>query len=304
MINLEQDKLVSKILKKGSKTITPITPYELLIKTISETEKNTNEREIYFLILYYGLSVEGVTLEKIGESREQKLTRERVRQIIYNTLSKLKKINPDINNFGLSCFDKALGENKYISFVNLTKNENFKEFAKSGKGLVSFLNDCNVKQVAYRKKIYFYKQEENRNDIIKLIQTENKISRRASTLANMNKKAKTVTYVPKDIKEFLQKESKVKKLNLNCLYENIMEDFISVSPFYEDNYSFTKTKSWKARKGKAEWAQIGIYMDKKVFNNIKNTIKKIEEKNPNISLMGFICQGFMWYKEKMNKDKL
>lgn len=293
MIMIEQDKLLAKIIKKTEK-LTEQNPYNEILKTIKETINQNNKREMYFVCLYYGILEEANTLEQIGETREPKLTRERVRQIIASGTSKLLLKNDNFFKIGEATFKKELGDNNYISCEDLYRREPFKGFLKNQKGLTSYLNDCGIRQVAYRKKIYFYPNTITREAAIKEIQQKNKQSRRAETVANMVKKAKTVTYVPKEVKDFLHIEAKHKKINLNNLYENIMIEFMDASPYIHEEYKFSKTKSWKARKGKAEWNQIGIYMNKEVFNKIKSTLKTMLAQNKNVSLMGFICQGFVW----------
>ena len=106
----------------------------------------------------------------------------------------------------------------------------------------------------------------------------------------MSQKAKTVTYVPNEVRDHLLSYSEKKNINLNPLYETIINQFIDGRPFEKDSYKFSKTKSWKARKGKAQWQQVGIYIDKDIFNNVKKSVSHIKKDlRKNVSMMSFIC---------------
>lgn len=320
---------LEKILKKGKRITVPNTILESLQKiiyeqyskkndtTLNEIKKlssnnvkdhndkfpNKNVRDIYFLTLYYGLQGEALTLDSIGKLSSPNLTRERVRQIIDDIIDNLKSHDNTTNlsnpyNETIFLFDKHLNEKTFISFDSLIQIEKFKGFEKNIKGLISFLNDCNIKQISYRKNYYFYNSTLNidKKTIIADIQKENKHIRRNETLNKMSSKSKTVTYVPNDVRDFLLKYSHYKQLNLNYLYENILTKFIDNKPYKNHEFEFTKTQSWKARKGKAEWKQIGIYIDKEIFQEVINEITYIKEKQfKNVSLMSFISQAFTWY---------
>lgn len=270
--------------------------YNLSVKVLAELKDVCSEREISFLMMYYGIESKAHTLEKIGEQQNPKLTRERVRQIISIAIRKIDPEYFDIVKDGyLSIKKEQIG----VDALSITKNELFKGFSKNIKGLSAILNDCGIKQVAYRKKVYYYSHNDSRTNVVKFIQKINKEERRKKTLANMSKKAKTVTYVPTDVKDWLKKIARTEKINLNPLYEKIINNFISKSPYTFDEFNFAKTKSWKARKGKAEWSQVGIYIDRNLFEEIKVEIQKISDKaKKNVSLMGFISQAFVWYKEQ------
>ncbi len=297
-----------KIIKKGKKLEQPNNVSDYLTKYFSDVYNDNISRELYFVGLYYGLVSDAMTLENIGKSQSQPLTRERVRQIIDAVLNKIK--NQPLKGYE-SPFDKSkeifnliLEKNSFIRLEELIKNEFFSSFKKNVKGLIAFLNDCGVRQIAYRKKYYFYPETLVRKDIVQLIQKENKTLRREKTLENMTQKSKTVTYVPDEVRSHLLKYAETNKIHLNPLYEKILTSYIQAKPFESADYVFSRTKSWKARKGKAQWQQIGIYIDKSIFSLIKSNVINIKKDlKKNVSLMSFICQAFVWHYEQ-NSSKI
>ncbi len=295
---------LNKILKKGKKVVVSAETGLLdeLYYHIAAKYKETNARELYFLCLYYGIQTKSLTLEAIGKSQEQPLTRERVRQIINAGIKGLKidkenlykKVGEIVSTKIRSC------ESSFIRMDDLVNDEYFSDFKNNTKGLIAFLNDCGIKQISYRKKYYLYLNSVDRERIILEIQKENKTIRRDKTVEKMQTKAKTVTYVPSAVRHHLIAFSNNNDINLNTLYEEILNTFISDSPFMKDNgFVFEKTKSWRARKGKAQWEQIGIYIDKDIFEKVRSTLKVMKkELNKNISIMSFICRSFVWHYEK------
>jgi len=301
--------IVSKINKKIKTTTNFKSNFIYLLNVFNDEyhkpENKKLSREFLFVAKYYGLMTPSLTLEAIGKSETPNITRERVRQIINHIVnSKLKPHKERLYNSTLELFANILKDKKFIRFEYLILHEEFSDYSKNPKGLIAFFNDCGIKQIAYRKKYYFYIEQlkerpQHRKDIIHLIQKENKVLRRDDTLKKMSHKSKTITYVPDNIRELLLQESEIKKINLTILYENIILDFIEKEPFSKLSYQFEKTQSWKARKGKADWQQIGIYINKDIFNKIKSCVidwSKITSKN--VSIMSFICQAFIWYYSK------
>lgn len=296
--------MLQKIIKKGKKITSPETLIESLYKQISDIYREKNARELHFLTLYYGFQNKAMTLEAIGASQETPLTRERVRQIIDTILVSLKKSQYEYDNpynKAASIFDTILGENKFLRLEQLLDNELFVGFKKNVKGLIAFCNDCDIRQIAYRKNYYFYPKRYERKMVINAIQQENKTLRRESTLEKMSLKAKTVTYVPDEVREHLLTYAHKKQTNLNPLYESILIDFMKQQPYFKPDFIFSRTKSWKARKGKAKWQQIGIYIDRNIFDDIGRDVKKVKQDlGKTVSLMSFICQAFVWHYEKHN----
>ena len=263
---------------------------------------SSNARSFKYMISYYGLNGSpALTLEGIGEKlSENKLTRERVRQIIDNGLRQLLKAE-DINKI-LTPYKDIQNNFKTIinkTNLNFTKLNDFEDLISLGgislnkdkRGVIAFLNDAGIKQVVYRGEHYIYPENVKRNSAIINIQSVNKKQRRSETLKKMEDMAKTVTYVPVNVKEKLHKMAQKKKIHLNRMYENIIIDFIDQKPFNESS-DFVKTQSWKARRGKADWSQIGIYIDKSIYEKAQELAKKI--KPTKISNMAFICQAFIW----------
>jgi hypothetical protein len=302
---MTQYSALNKIVKKGRTIESPKNLGEYLIKYFSDVHSDNISRELYFVGLYYGLVAEAMTLENIGKAQPQQLTRERVRQIIDSVLNKVKEhpikgyTDPFIKTQEM--FAIVLAKNSFIRIEDLLKNDYFAPFKKNVKGLISFLNDCGIRQIAYRKKYYFYPETYVRKDIVQSIQKENKTLRREKTIENMTHKAKTVTYVPDEVRTHLLNYSQKHKLNLNPLYETILTKYMEKKPYEAADYVFSRTKSWKARKGKAKWQQIGIYIDKDIFSLIKTNVASIKKDlKKNVSLMSFICQAFVWHYEQNN----
>jgi hypothetical protein len=298
---------LQKIIKKGRRIDSPQNLLDSLFRQIADSYHESISRELHFLTLYYGLQGKSLTLESIGKEQEHPLTRERVRQIIDSVLTPLKQHlsdkyeNPYIKSVTL--FNEILGtERLFLRLDELVSHSFFSDFKKNTKGLIAFLNDCGVRQIAYRKSYYFYPSTLDRKEVIAQIQKENKIIRREKTLEKMSLKAKTVTYVPDEVREHLLKFAEKHDSNLNPLYENILTDFMKKKPYMKEDYVFSRTKSWKARKGKAQWQQIGIYIERDIFEQIKEDVKAIKnELHKNVSLMSFICQAFVWHYETKHK---
>lgn len=290
---------LQKIIKKGKKIETTDNLFDALLKEIALKSNSKNLRELHFLTSYYGLQGKALTLEAIGNCQESPLTRERVRQIIDSATKPLKE-GDESNPYKKSVviFKEILGDKSFLREDELFTHEYFSKFKKNIKGLIAFFNDCNIRQIAYRRKYYFYSNFLKRKSIITQIQKENKSLRRQKTEEKMLEKSKTVTYVPNEVRDYLLKYSEKYHVNLNPLYEKILLEFINRKPFENPDFVFSKTKSWKARKGKAQWQQIGIYIDKSIFTNVRDTVKDIKKDlNKNVSLMSFICQSFVWFHE-------
>lgn len=262
-------------------------------------------REFLFLSLYYGLIGDFLTLEKIGELNSKKLTRERVRQIIDNGVESLKNFdmpNEIIQNFDNPYFKAKIEINNlfnkfksnYIRFDDLILLEYFSGFKNNPKGLISFLNDCEIKQITYRGHFFFYDKKENREELIKKIQSDNKNIRKNKTIENMSLKAKTVTYIPIVVKKYLLKESKNLNISLNNLYEKIFDKFIINHPYEDLAFVFPKTKTNQSKK-KHDWEQIGIYIDIKIYDRLQFIINKLKKNKREVSSMAFMAQALIWY---------
>lgn len=292
---------LGKIIKKAKKIKAPNNAVEMLLKQIENVSKQVSNRELTFLSIYYGFFGKALTLEAIGQTQENALTRERVRQIIDAALVKVKNVDESVYKKATELFKGLLldTKEKFIREEKLLSLDFFNSFGKNLKGLIAFLNDCGIRQVAYRKKYYFYLSTESRRDIVKSIQSENKAIRKTNTLEKMKNKAKTVTYVPKEVRNFLLINATEDDEKLNSLYEKILGNFINKSPYKKETYEFPKTKSWQSRKGKAEWEQVGIYIEKNIFEKVKEVVKELKKNyKKRVSLMAFICQAFTWYAQE------
>jgi len=272
------------------------------INIYNKPENKDLQRELLFVAKYYGLMTPPLTLEGIGKTTSPSITRERVRQIIDHIIgNNLKPTSNNLYGYTLSLFLTKLTNKGFIKYEDLILYKEFSDYSQNIKGLIAFLNDCGIRQIAYRKKYYFYAPNDEstitcRKNTIAKIQKANKTQRKSETLLKMSHKSKTVTYVPENIRAMLLEESKYRKIKLNLLYEEIIVRFIKCKPYSEQNYKFEKTQSWKARNGTANWQQVGVYIHRDIFNQIKQNINgtnKLFDKN--ISIMSFICQAFIWH---------
>jgi hypothetical protein len=257
-----------------------------------------NARGFKFMIHYYGLAGEpGMTLEAIGSSVAGGLTRERVRQIIDGALGVLLKAEsvaggPYANAKALFDERLALENQTFLRLSLFVQAQEVTGFGIDPKGLIAFLNDAGIRQVVYRGAHYIYPKHLNRRKAIEFVQAENKKDRRAKTVEKMDKMAKTVTYVPQETRDALLEEAKKRSMPLNRLYEKILTSFM-LHPPCKSSEEFEKTQSWRARKGKAEWSQVGIYIDKSVFDQVREAAAAIRPES--ISNMSYICQAFVCF---------
>lgn len=261
-----------------------------------------NARSFRYMMAYYGLNGQpGQTLEAIGGGVAGGLTRERVRQIIDGALGLLlkqeaagHKMRPYEKSKEIFNEKIAADGRQFLRLSEFVKDEYFATFKENSKGLIAFLNDAGIRQVVYRGAHYIYPEGVDRRDAIEHIQSENKKIRRAKTLAKMDGMAKTVTYVPTETREFLLETAEKSGQPLNRLYEKILVAFMKEMP-YKSSVDFEKTQSWRARKGKAEWSQVGIYIDKKIFDQVKEMAAKVRPEP--VSNMSYICQAFVAYRK-------
>lgn len=317
---MSQYNALKAIIRKGKKNRQPDNLVDYLYRGISEIYTEQIARDIYFLCLYYGFvkhpsSDEALTLEAIGKTQDPTLSRERIRQIIDTTIKKIQKFFITENSLDKNFLNPFVFSNKnfqqnlaykdtlFLPIESLLKEPFFSGFSKNHKGFIAFCNDCGIKQIAYRKKYYLYPKNISREEIIVIIQQSNKVLRRENTLQKMSQKAKTVTYVPSEVRQHLLNFSKVNDYNLNPLYEQVLLDFIKYKPYTDKNFNFSRTQSWKARMGKAEWQQIGIYINKDVFDTIQKAVADAQTYAfKKISLMSFICQAFVWHYEQFQTE--
>lgn len=262
-----------------------------------------NARGFHYMIAYYGLGDnKGMTLEAIGEKVAGGLTRERVRQIIDGALAILLKqeacdVAQKPYERARERFEGMLAERSghFLRLSDFVTDAYFQSFSDNPKGLIAFLNDAGVRQVVYRGAHYIYPDRLDRREAIERIQGENKKERRGRTLAKMGQMAKTVTYVPTETREFLLGQAKGSGVALNRLYEKILRDFMEQAP-YKGSADFAKTQSWRARQGKAEWSQVGIYIEKEVFDQVKERAGRVKPEA--VSNMSYICQAFVWFSKQ------
>ena len=278
-----------------------------LLTLIGSCLTNNNSRGFKYMMHYYGLNGSaGLTLEAIGTEIAGGLTRERVRQIIDGALNVLIRAENGLNAVSQpyknahKLFDEMLlsTEQKFLRLSEFVEKNYMDGFGVDPKGLIAFLNDAGIKQVVYRGSHYIYPKTIDRRDAIELVQVENKKCRRAKTVNKMGQMAKTVTYVPQETREFLLKESKLRDIPLNRLYEKILTSFITKSPC-KNSEDYEKTQSWRARKGKAEWSQVGIYIEKQIFDEVKVAAAKVKPEQ--VSNMSYICQAFVCFSKGLIK---
>lgn len=260
------------------------------------------KRGIAFMSEYYGFGGEGKTLEHIGTTLAGGLTRERVRQIIDATKEKLE-IAVARAGWGKTpyaklreIYEKAAEKNagKFAEMSDVEAHSYVKAFEGDKKGLSAILSDAEVRQVVYRGKSYLYPAGTERKTAVLAIQSKKKKERRAKTEAKMDGMAKSVTYVPVETREAMKSEAKKRKMPLNRLYEKVLRDFAEhARSSGKTSKDFPQTKSWRARQGKAEWSQVGLYIEKKVFDDTRAVAESI-----GVSNMSFVCQAFVWFTTK------
>lgn len=302
---------------KGEKTGGPTTLRSDLIGAMRACLSESNARSFNYMIAYYGLSSgQGMTLESIGEKVAGGLTRERVRQIIDTALTPLMKHESQESSehkpysSALKKFEDILKgrDGAFIRLDEYLKDGYIASFKENQKGLIAFLNDAGIRQVVYRGDRYLYSDSMSRREAIESIQAENKKTRRTKTIEKMDQMAKTVTYVPVETRQFLLDHAEEEGVALNRLYEKILREFMNLMP-YKESKEFQKTQSWRARQGKAEWNQVGIYIEKDVFEQVKERAGEVSPDG--VSNMSYICQAFVWYsaerrgvsKKKSGKSK-
>lgn len=270
-----------------------------LLALIGSCLRHGNPRSYSYMIHYYGLSgAPGMTLEAIGATIAGGLTRERVRQIIDGALASLLKAEGSDGPYKktrerFSAMLEASGRN-FLAMESLSDDGYFQGFGEDPKGLIAFLNDAGIRQVVYRGVHYIYPKSLGRQEAIELVQVENKRARRAATMEKMETMAKTVTYVPQEARAKLLEEAAARDMPLNRLYERILEVFISKPPC-STSKEFEKTQSWRARKGKAEWSQVGIYIDKGIFEKVRDAAAAVRPEP--ISNMSYISQAFVCFAQ-------
>ena len=268
-----------------------------------------NPRGLIFMLAYYGLAGQPAkTLEAIGKSVSGPLTRERVRQIIDGALEALLEREKSAGKRAPRAYGKAReaferecqkASASFLPLCKLSALPYFEGFAQNEKGLIAFLSDAGVRQVVYRGERYVYPQSLGRKDAIEQIQACNKKERRARTVEKMRQMAKTVTYVPAQTRDALAEHAEKEGLPLNRLYETILTRFMEEKP-YRSAQDFSKTKSWRARQGKAQWRQVGIYIDKEIFERAKEQAAAVSAGR--VSNMSYICHAFVWFCAEIGVD--
>lgn len=243
------------------------------------------------------------TLEQIGQ--EYGLTRERIRQIIFkgaaticNNSNNTNNLNPinSINNPYIKVkqvFHEELKDKNFIPLKQIFNNSFFSDFKDNIKGLLSIFDHAEIKQVMYRNEYYLHVKELSNNKIIKVIQNENKEVRHKKTLEHAQTMAKTVTYVPEYIRNNLIKIADEKDQKLNNLYRNILNTFIEQKPYLNNITFFSKKESWRIPKMKKAWVQVGLYIDRELFERCETLAN-----SSNTSVMNFIGCAFAWYSLK------
>lgn len=272
---------------------------------IKDLKTEQNARSFVFMLKYYGLTQEkeNYTLELIGE-KEGGLTRERVRQIINNAVQNIMKNvtleNPFEKIKKIFIEKKETKEEKYLTLAELMEDEYFIGFKDNESGFAACINDADVRHVAYRGIGYVYPKNIKRSVAIEFIQKENKEKRSVKTKEKASKMTKTVTYVPNSTKDYMVQFSKKNGIRLNRLYEKVIAEFL-VEVQKNGCKEFTKTQSWKARQGKSEWKQVGLYIRSDIFESSKKMATALKKRNQDVSTMGFICQAFMEFQSGLIK---
>jgi hypothetical protein len=268
-----------------------------LLLNLKEVWSDKRARSIYFLMKYYGLLGPGLTLEEIGQQEKKPLTRERVRQLLEEMIKVLRAKEKETGHRGPNPFEMVKGW--YTQQIQLTGATfaSLKELMdtpltlgfEDEKGVCAFLKDADIKQAIYRNQKYLYVSVEKRKGIIQEIQSFNKKERKAKTEKRAQEMAKTVTYVPYEVKQAIVREQERVGEPLNRMYENILSVFAQKSPWKKHPMFFEKTKSWRFRKDKTDWVQIGLYIKRESYDQAKACSKAA-----GVSLMSYICRAVAW----------
>jgi hypothetical protein len=266
---------------------------------LKQVENDKTARGIDLMVSYYGLDTGfAKTLEETGGEEDPPLTRERVRQLIVGVLKEISKIERGVGYHGPQPFadvkawfkrHQVKGDVPFVKLALLVKEPEVAGFKKNPRGLLAFLNDAGIRQVVYRGEHYLYSDRESRLDIIQKIQCHRKEVRKKTTAARVAAMSKTVTYVPQTVRDALEESQKQLNIPLNRMYENILLGFSILKPWAGHEFFFEKTKSWRSRKGKSEWVQVGLYISKDVYKDAQQQAKKADT-----SLMAYICRALAW----------
>lgn len=281
----------------------------LINEFISYWRNNTdkvkiNREKMIFDILcsYYGIDyenkvvVEAKTLERIGIDNH--LTRERIRQLLTKVVNNFNKEEKN-RNFYKKLKNDFLLELKNADFIHLSsmlKKPYLAEYKNNPRGLLNFLTHSGVEHVMYRNQYYLFvsksKKEHNetKSAVVKLIQEHNRDVRKQQTLENTQSMSKTVTYLPPYMRNFYLDYSEKHNYKLNNLYTEVLEQFDTTKPYKENKAFFGKKQEWRWPPLKKNWVQIGLYIDKILFD-------KLEDKalSANTSVMNYIGCALAWF---------
>lgn len=266
---------------------------------LKSVESPRTSRGIDMMVSHYGLDDGiGKTLEEIGMRENPPLTRERARQLICEVLKEIDVVEKSAGYIGPKPFsevrawfkqNQVSSDLKFVKTKSLMRKKEVKGFINNENGLLSFLNDNGIRQITYRNTRYLYNKNDSRLNITQHIQSYRKRVRKENTDNKKNLMVKTVTYVPKEVKEDIDTTNKKLNISLNKMYENILLHFIEDEPWLGHEYFFERTESWKSRRGVSEWKQVGLYIHKDIYIRIKTTSKKID-----VSVMAFIFRALAW----------
>jgi hypothetical protein len=260
-----------------------------------ETEKKA--RAIWMAMQYYGLVGPAKTLHAIGQEQAKPLTRERVRQIIDEVVTRLQKKEKLVDYQGARPFEMvkewfgAHGLKEDRSYVPLTDLLAWPAVAnyRETRGLSAFLKDAKIRQLVYKNAKFLYVSPEKRKGMLQEIQAKNRQLRQEETKKKKQSKIKTVTYVPQTVREALDNLSSGQELSLNHLYELILTEFGRAKPWQPHQSFFEKTQSWRFRKEKSSWVQIGLYIDKQCYIDAQEYAQSAKA-----SVMAYIARALAW----------
>lgn len=280
---------------------------EGLWNNLNRIKTKKNDRSLMFTLQYYGLLGDsGKTLEEIGETATPKLTRERVRQLIGAVVSELQDLEK-----GDGCATSTLVPRPFarvrawlsqksirdgVSNVPLSALKEMtmmKGFGENNdRGLSSFLSGAKIKTLTVKNCIYMHQDKISR-DVAEIdILHDKSVQKRKKTEERRAKLAKTVTYVPPGVRNDALLLCENNQVHLNRFYEMVISSFIEAKPWKGFKEYFQKTQSWRARNGESDWVQVGLLIDKKIFEKAKLAARKLK-----ISLMALIARAIAWSTE-------
>lgn len=254
------------------------------------------KRPLQYLDMYYGIS-DGVpkTLEKCGSLSSPPLTRERVRQLLNKAKNGFEKFGETPYKRIHDEFMAVLKDKKYIKYQDLIKQDFFK--IKNNDAIyLSLLQDAGVQYIRKNGELLLFPEKYSPKLIGVLESEARRQIKLEATKRRQALRVKTVTYVDKYTVEKFHQISNDENVTLNSLYHKSLGAFLEKGIYKDKNFNFPKTKAWKSRMGLEKEVQVGIYLIKDLYEEVKAATGEASKiRGRKVSLMSFISNAFAWY---------